>query len=529
MFPAIVHADDASVRKLYTLKYPPDIHYFVNAFAVNHDTRLHATSMEGDYIHRVRLYEIRTGKLEKELVFHGVVVYNYDLSRFAVIYYFDGNPRIEIYESDHLYLLHTILLDEFPDRINGFTPDGRHIVAHYQNPDDKHAMDFVLIPVDIGTFDVKKANKITIRTWPFYIPYKNTDYVLNWDGSKLIYKEYTEPGRETGDLVVRNTKTGEVIGRIPNADLDPPYYTVGIAYHAEKKLVAFENNDLDYLGITVYDDKNDRVLHTLVTPPSSPGSMSYGNLFQMWFTPNGQKLIATYGDKKIRFWNVSTGKLEYTYPYPEDAAVVAVYDDRVYMEDKGTLVTVDLKSYKVSKKKIPQEFHGDASKSGQYVVEFNMFTQEIKVWDTSNVLPQIPLSVPAVPTEAKVLIDGREVAFEAYNLDNNNYFKLRDLAMALRESGKPFAVKWDGESGAIRLETGKTYMPVGGELAASGKQGVKGAYSSLTKLVVDGREMLLTAYTIDGYTYFKLRDLAPALQLDVKWDGKANAILIDTK
>ena len=144
-------------------------------------------------------------------------------------------------------------------------------------------------------------------------------------------------------------------------------------------------------------------------------------------------------------------------------------------------------------------------------------------------LPQIPLSVPAVPTEAKVLIDGREVAFEAYNLDNNNYFKLRDLAMALRESGKPFAVKWDGESGAIRLETGKTYTPVGGELAASGKQGVKGAYSSLTKLVVDGREMLLTAYTIDGYTYFKLRDLAPALQLDVKWDGKANAILIDTK
>ena len=81
------------------------------------------------------------------------------------------------------------------------------------------------------------------------------------------------------------------------------------------------------------------------------------------------------------------------------------------------------------------------------------------------------LAAPAATaTSSKVLVNGRAVAFEAYNIDGCNYFKLRDLAMALAGSEKQFDVGWDGTGNAVTLTSGKAYTPVGGELSAgSGK------------------------------------------------------------
>ncbi len=38
--------------------------------------------------------------------------------------------------------------------------------------------------------------------------------------------------------------------------------------------------------------------------------------------------------------------------------------------------------------------------------------------------------------KASVLVNGKSVAFEAYNIDGSNFFKLRDIAMALSGSAK---------------------------------------------------------------------------------------------
>ncbi len=45
--------------------------------------------------------------------------------------------------------------------------------------------------------------------------------------------------------------------------------------------------------------------------------------------------------------------------------------------------------------------------------------------------PAEPKPASAIPTKSRVLVNGKEVAFGAYNIDGYNYFKLRDLAMAL--------------------------------------------------------------------------------------------------
>ena len=68
------------------------------------------------------------------------------------------------------------------------------------------------------------------------------------------------------------------------------------------------------------------------------------------------------------------------------------------------------------------------------------------------------LGVPALaslqtvsPMASTVIVNGTAIAFEAYNIDGNNFFKLRDLAYALSGSSKQFSVGWDGAASCVVL------------------------------------------------------------------------------
>ena len=137
-------------------------------------------------------------------------------------------------------------------------------------------------------------------------------------------------------------------------------------------------------------------------------------------------------------------------------------------------------------------------------------------------------AVSATPNAARVLVNGKSVAFEAYTIHGNNYFKLRDLAMALNGTEKQFEVGWDGPNNAIGITTGRAYTPVGGELAPSGGTGVPSAELTSSRVFINGVQANLTAYRIGGNNYFKLRDVGAAMNFGVDWNGSANLIAIDT-
>ena len=137
------------------------------------------------------------------------------------------------------------------------------------------------------------------------------------------------------------------------------------------------------------------------------------------------------------------------------------------------------------------------------------------------------LAAPAATaTSASVLVNGTPVAFEAYNIDGNNYFKLRDLAFALSGSEKQFDVSWNGAENAVRLTSGKAYTPVGGELS-TGSGRAPTVTPASAAVYLDGKALSLRAYNINGNNYFKLRDLAAAVDFDVDWNGTTNTITID--
>ena len=133
----------------------------------------------------------------------------------------------------------------------------------------------------------------------------------------------------------------------------------------------------------------------------------------------------------------------------------------------------------------------------------------------------------ATPTASTVIVDGRSVSFDAYNIGGNNYFKLRDLAFTLNGSIKQFGVGWDAENNAISLFSGRSYLPLGGEMA-SGDGGARTPTPTSSAIYLNGREVQFTAYNIDGNNYFKLRDIGLALNFTVDWDGSRNTIVIDT-
>lgn len=136
--------------------------------------------------------------------------------------------------------------------------------------------------------------------------------------------------------------------------------------------------------------------------------------------------------------------------------------------------------------------------------------------------------VTAAATASKVLVDGRQVAFEAYNINGSNYFKLRDIAMAVNGTQKSFEVGWDNANKAISLTAGQAYTATGGELAVSSKPTAKQAALSTSKVYLAGQEANLTAYLIEGNNYFKLRDIGEALGITITWDAQTNSIGIDT-
>ena len=136
-------------------------------------------------------------------------------------------------------------------------------------------------------------------------------------------------------------------------------------------------------------------------------------------------------------------------------------------------------------------------------------------------------SVAAAPTSSRVVVDGAETAFDAYNVKDSNYFKLRDLAFQLSGTEKQFDVGWDANARAVTLTSGLPYTVAGGEMAAKGGENKTPIPSSHT-IIIDGVTVSLTAYNIDGNNYFMLRDIGRAFDFATDYDAATRTVVIDT-
>ena len=136
-------------------------------------------------------------------------------------------------------------------------------------------------------------------------------------------------------------------------------------------------------------------------------------------------------------------------------------------------------------------------------------------------------ALAAKPTYSRVMVNNKNIHFDAYNINDNNYFKLRDLAYVLNGTEKQFEVLWNNEIKAIELFTTEPYSKVGGEMIM-GDGKIKNAVINKSEIYINSKEETFLAYTINDNNYFKLRDIGKAFDIGVDWDGANNTILVNT-
>jgi len=148
-------------------------------------------------------------------------------------------------------------------------------------------------------------------------------------------------------------------------------------------------------------------------------------------------------------------------------------------------------------------------------------------------LPAVETSaaVSASPTSSTVLVDGNSKTFDSYNINGFNYFKLRDIAYVINGTAKQFGVDWDAANNAMTLNPGVAYVVAGGEMSGKGSA-TKSATLSQQKVFVTGLALgsktPMEAYNIDGYNYFKLRDIGIVLDIGIGWDDSKNTVTIES-
>lgn len=128
-----------------------------------------------------------------------------------------------------------------------------------------------------------------------------------------------------------------------------------------------------------------------------------------------------------------------------------------------------------------------------------------------------------VPTRTKgqaVYVGSTRVYPTGYNINDNNYFKLRDVG---KLAG--FGVDWNEDTRTVEINTTRTAP----ELTGIADTAVTGATAKPTdqRITVDGQEVSMTAYKIKGNNYVKLRDIGKTINFGVSFNMATKAVSID--
>ncbi|MBR2743114.1 MAG: hypothetical protein IKD89_05925 [Clostridia bacterium] len=132
-----------------------------------------------------------------------------------------------------------------------------------------------------------------------------------------------------------------------------------------------------------------------------------------------------------------------------------------------------------------------------------------------------------VMTKQGLTVNGKTVTTQAYNINGNNYFKLRDVAAMVNGTKSQFDVGYDEQKHIVAVTKGTRYDAQGNE-NTTGEDLSATCVKSSQSVTVNGREVSMTAYNIGGNNYFKLRDLGMLLGFYVDYDAAAASVRIST-
>ena len=127
--------------------------------------------------------------------------------------------------------------------------------------------------------------------------------------------------------------------------------------------------------------------------------------------------------------------------------------------------------------------------------------------------------------QINISIEDMVIEFPTVLYKEQNYLKLRDFAYVIKDY-KEIEVEYKKDENGknkIYIKDGK-YTPKGDELKS--EIDFKGAVIGTETLSIGNKDIQMSKVNVKGYNYFRLRDLAKALGLDVSWNKESRSVRI---
>ena len=155
-----------------------------------------------------------------------------------------------------------------------------------------------------------------------------------------------------------------------------------------------------------------------------------------------------------------------------------------------------------------------------FIVVFQSFQGEVVTAENDNIVCK--------KNSYEISVNQKIIEADAYIINGYSFFKIRDVATMLDYTGSQFRVDWVANSKIIKITTGEK-ADLEMEPFSRPEHATAVARRSQAGLMIDESEFLFEVYHINGYNYFKLRDLGNAIGFQVAWDSANSKIMMTTK
>ena len=139
---------------------------------------------------------------------------------------------------------------------------------------------------------------------------------------------------------------------------------------------------------------------------------------------------------------------------------------------------------------------------------------------------RIPASPRIQVSNQNISINGTNYTLAAYNINGNNFVKLRDLAALLMNTSKKFSLDFSDSTQTATMAMGGNYVKRGDELSAL--PAYRKYTASSQRFILDGSAIYPMAFNIDGTNYVMVRDMGSAMDFSVTYTASTKTINVNT-
>jgi len=292
-------------------------------------------------------------------------------------------------------------------------------------------------------------------------------------------------------------------------------------FAASKEYISVEVLTWESAGKPVLKKENVIEITNVVSAGAKPieQTLEHNEPYFMYFLVDGSTVLTSLGNTHLFYVQKlehKGGKYHVVKEYEQDQEHYRTDEDGYSYYAKGSYIKINE----------PGEYGVYLYYSG---AEEKGYVAYIKVVPKGTAKPIQPVVKKAASSDIVIDVNGKTGVPSAYNIDGYNYIKLRDLAYLLRfeRSEKRFSVDWDDSRKAIILTSDADYIPNNSEMIVLKDSHTADATEYTSLIYKDGQIVHFDAYTINGYNYFKIRDIAKAFNFGVTWDAKTRTIKLD--